>query len=224
LDSAGHPHISYFDETNDNLKYAYLDGVAGWQIETVDTGDPTGAGDVGRYSSLALDADNRPHISYYDSINMNLKYAYSDGSSWHLQTADSTGIVGQYTSLVLDADNHPHISYYDLTNDDLGYAWRGECVPLQGVGLTGPGALLVGQEGTYQAVPEPITASLPLTFTWDSGAMWPTAVYSWPATGTYTITVTGTNVCGGGAVGWLPVRVLAEWPYHDYLPLILLGW
>ena len=49
------------------------------------------------------------------------------------------------------------------------------------------------------------------------------AIYSWPAAGTYPITVTGTNVCGGEVLGRLPVRVLAEWPYSLYLPLVLRG-
>jgi hypothetical protein len=51
-----------------------------------------------------------------------------------------------------------------------------------------------------------------LTETVDSGGVGPTAVYSWPAT--------GTNVCGGEVVDRLPVRVLAEWPYYLYLPLV----
>ena len=36
LDSSDHPHISYYDETNSDLKYAYQDA-GGWHIETVDS-------------------------------------------------------------------------------------------------------------------------------------------------------------------------------------------
>ena len=41
LDSSGNPHISYYDATNNDLKYASWNG-ASWNIQIVDS-----AGDVG---------------------------------------------------------------------------------------------------------------------------------------------------------------------------------
>jgi PKD repeat protein len=93
------------------------------------------------------------------------------------------------------------------------------CQPLTGLAVDGPLATLVGQETTYQAVPQPLTASLPLTYTWDNGRSGRTTSYSWTQPGTYTLSVTATNVCGGAPGAAFTVRVLAEWPYWLYLPL-----
>ena len=74
LDSGGYPHVSYhyFDDVLDesNLKYAYMDA-SGWHKETVDSD-----GDVGEWTSIALDSSDNPHISYYDDTNYDLKYAW----------------------------------------------------------------------------------------------------------------------------------------------------
>jgi hypothetical protein len=115
LDAEGHPHIAY---GGGHLYYAYNDG-ANWHYETVD--DSPG---VGRSSSLALDEDGDPHISYYNYTNHDLKYAYQDGSGWHIETVDSEGDVCTSTSLALDGSGYPHISYYDSTNEDLRYAYQ----------------------------------------------------------------------------------------------------
>ena len=117
LDSSDRPHISYWGEANDGLKYAYFNG-SSWDIETVDS-----AGFAGYYTSIALDSDNNPHISYWDGSNDDLKYAYYNGSSWDIATVDSAGYVGYDTSIALDSNGRPHISYHDNTNSDLKYAY-----------------------------------------------------------------------------------------------------
>ena len=125
LDTSNNPHISYYDDSNWNLKYAYFFGT--WHAVTVDY-----KGIVGEYSSLALDNNDAPHISYYDITNSDLKYAWCDGecgnmSNWHTVTVDCGDVRG-YPSIAIDASNNPHISYCDRTNDDLKYTWcDGEC-------------------------------------------------------------------------------------------------
>jgi hypothetical protein len=120
LDALGNPHISYYDNTTGNLKYALWTGST-WNIKTVDS-----VGKFGGYTSIALDVSGNPHISYYDSIKGNLKYALWMGSAWNIETIDSVGDVGSYTSIALDTSGNPHISYYDDTNGNLKYAlWTG---------------------------------------------------------------------------------------------------
>ncbi len=121
LDSGNNPRVSYYDVTNRNLKYAYLNGT--WTAETVDNSSDT----VGLDTSLALDSGDYPHISYYDATNGDLKYAAWTGTTWNIQTVDSGGNVGEYTSIAIDSiTDYPRISYYDATNGDLKYAaWTG---------------------------------------------------------------------------------------------------
>jgi len=78
--------------------------------------------DTGWFTSIALDENNRPHISYYDYTAGDLKYCTLINETWQIETIDAEGDVGKYTSLALDEHGKPHISYYDASNDDLKYA------------------------------------------------------------------------------------------------------
>ncbi len=116
----GDRHISYYDRTNGDLKYAMWDGFT-WAPQTVDA-----TGWVGTYSSLALDQTGNVHISYYDSTNGNLKYATNSGGPWNIQAIDTTGDVGRYTAIGVDAGGNVHIVYQQTVtflNRVLKYAW-----------------------------------------------------------------------------------------------------
>ena len=114
IDSGDHPHIAY---GGDHLYYAYHDGTD-WKFETADS-----SSGVGRYASIALDSSGNVHISYYDAVNADLKYATNASGSWITSAVDSGGgDVGTYASIALDSSDKAHISYYDATNADLKYA------------------------------------------------------------------------------------------------------
>ncbi len=94
-----------------------------WHITTIDSvGNLPGW--TGRCTSLAIDANGYPHISYYDYTTDALKYAYRDATGqWHTETVDSGDNVQGHISIALDANGYPHISYQDI-NLALKYAYQ----------------------------------------------------------------------------------------------------
>ncbi|MCB1187579.1 PKD domain-containing protein [bacterium] len=119
--ATGYPAISYYDVSNDDLRFIRAtdsDGTAWVAPMTVDS-----LGDTGLYTSLAL-VDGNPAISYYDRGSGNLRYVRAEtffGSIWGTpQTLDSVGDTGLYTSLEV-VNGFPAISYHDATSGDLRY-------------------------------------------------------------------------------------------------------
>jgi hypothetical protein len=102
-----------------------------WNIVSIDASAKSG-----QYASLALDGSGLPRIAYYEAQAKELRLATWTGSSWSVQTVDSsTNNIGQYCSLALaPGTGYPRISYYDAHNHDLRYAsWNGSSWALQTV-------------------------------------------------------------------------------------------
>ena len=111
-DSNNNVHISYYDGSNRNLKYA-TNASGSWVTETVDNGLY-----VGWFTSIATDSNNNVHISYLDVYHHGLKYAMNASGSWVTETVDNVltelELSSEYTSIAIDRYNMAHISYYDL--------------------------------------------------------------------------------------------------------------
>jgi hypothetical protein len=70
-DSAGGVHITYSDEGNLRLRYAYLPpGSSTFFPETADTGG------VGKFSAVGVDSNGGVHVAYVDQSNKDVKYAF----------------------------------------------------------------------------------------------------------------------------------------------------
>ena len=107
--------ISYYDLSNNNLKFAWRTGST-WNKYTVDSN-----GDVGLYTSIAPAGDGDVYISYYDATNTALKVAKGFGTNFTTETVDNIGDVGMYTSLVVWSDT-VYVFYYNRTNGNLKMA------------------------------------------------------------------------------------------------------
>ncbi len=106
--SDGVPRISY--DLDGALYYATTTDMVAWTSNVVDDS----AANVGRYSSLALDSADMPSISYRDSTNGDLKYAFYNPfiPGWTTSmVAGVTSAAGELTSMALDPrTDYPRIS------------------------------------------------------------------------------------------------------------------
>jgi hypothetical protein len=115
----GNPIISYYDETNLNLK------VAACNNPTCTTSTNTtvdSAGDVGIHSAIAIGTNGNPIISHLDATNLDLKIAACNNPTCTTSTnttIDSAGDVGAWTSMTIGTNGNPIISYLDFENNDL---------------------------------------------------------------------------------------------------------
>ncbi len=113
VSDAGVVGLSYFDNNSADLIYAQLaDG--SWDLEVVDSD-----GDVGRFSSLAFDADSNPHLSYYD-VDGTVRYAAKAGEAWSIEEVGRLDDVEiafagarRITAIDIDSSGSPQVVFGD---------------------------------------------------------------------------------------------------------------
>jgi hypothetical protein len=127
MNSAGNVNVAYYSYNYDidlkgyvgNLKYA-TNASGSWVITVADKEE------VGQYSSymgnisMAIDAGDKVHISYYrpdfDTAYYrpegDLKYATNVSGVWTSETVDTYGDAGMYSAIATDSSGNVHIAYY----------------------------------------------------------------------------------------------------------------
>ena len=121
------PHLAFLSESPDPLSstqvvtrlyYATLSGTQ-WVSAVV-----ADAAEAAR-PAIALDAQGRPAIAYYDPPDVGLRYAVLSETTWLSETIDSNGDPGEYVSLVFDTDGIPHVGYLaDTGGGKARYAYK----------------------------------------------------------------------------------------------------
>jgi len=139
LDSQQRPHIAYVDAgtmPGSKLNYARWDG-ATWKIQAV----PLNAEIIAYDSSIALDAHDRPSISFYEytgprgsNFRVRQRVVRFNGEYWAVETVDGDNQSGKFNSMAIDAQGHVHLAYANVNGMTAGtrYAsWDGASWKLQ---------------------------------------------------------------------------------------------
>jgi hypothetical protein len=126
VDAQGRPHMSAVDPEEfggDGVEYYSQDDSGQWTVEAVGSGSLT----YKYATSVAVDPEGGPHITYYDQKNNDLAFASRDGSGWDIALIDTEGDTGLFSSLVIGQDGSYHVSYLRKTGGSAGvvkYATR----------------------------------------------------------------------------------------------------
>jgi hypothetical protein len=135
LDSKQRPHISYANHGSGKgakLHYLYWTGGADWNHQVV---SPKGDGVVAYYTSIALDAQDKPVFSYYDyegpagvGFLLRLRSVVWAGNYWEVQMVDRSSGSGKFNSIAINSAGQPQIAYANVKAETSGlrYAsWNG---------------------------------------------------------------------------------------------------
>jgi len=131
LDSKQHPRISYADAGTTpgcKLRYAWWNGNS-WEKQAL----PINSQTVAYYTSLALDANDNPSISFYEydgpkgtDFRVRIRVVTWNGEYWQIKTVDGQNQSGKFNSMAMDAHGRLHLAYANVNAGTAGlrYALR----------------------------------------------------------------------------------------------------
>ena len=142
-------HISYYNGSEEAGSLAYSSKINNvWNTITVDSTSTK----TGLYSSLEVDSSGNIHISYLDSTNGDLKYAFYNGTTWAISTVSNNGGLILNTEIVIDNLNYPRIvdlrnngEFY--THDWDGISWNSIASGTNNISFTSDLGLIVDRRG-----------------------------------------------------------------------------
>jgi len=105
---SGVMHLVYYAE-DDTLHYAST-ATGAWVSEKVTAAVPS---PWPVSPALALDADEKAHLSFYDYSQSRLCYATNQSDAWEIEIVECAAQAQSYSSLVLDTAGEVYIAYYD---------------------------------------------------------------------------------------------------------------
>lgn len=109
----------------DGVEYYVRSEDGEWSVENVGSGALT----YQFATSLALDPDGNPHVTFFDQPGNDLALSSRDGSgNWTVSTVDETGDTGLFAQVLIDDSGRFHISYGSQPSRSsllIKYATRG---------------------------------------------------------------------------------------------------
>lgn len=128
LDSNGIAYISHMDGTNAGLRLCNNSG-GSWNCEEVESfgGDIRSCNFMcGQYSSVAIDSNDKPHITHLDDEgdNWTIRYCTDAGNNgWNLgdcEEIETTNPYGYYSSTIINSSDTVHVIHTGLlATEDL---------------------------------------------------------------------------------------------------------
>lgn len=114
--------LTIHPDNNTIFKLKYTTGSEyDWEeSQILDTYDRMEFGGTEANVSMVIDNNDNPHIIYFYPPTDNLKYAYFDGTEWHMEAIEVGNNMGRYNSLDIDDYGNLHVSCV-ATDGSLAY-------------------------------------------------------------------------------------------------------